>query len=469
MPPLTEPWKLEDLIDFETELVRSAGVTEATRREAMAAAEGQSGTAARRVGLRVWLEHMRQASGPHHGSAGRRFIGALAWVTFVLCGGLWLSGITAVLGLVDWARGGMNVALALAILLGAQWLLLFIALGGWLVRLRGGGGLSVVQATVAKLVRRVAGAHDAPWWHSLAESRGTRDALWWQLARLAQSGGMAFNGGVLCGLAGLVLVKHVGFFWETTTDGAMRAGLESTVNLLATPWAAWWPAAVPNSDVIEASRWLPGDSPAAVSGPAAWWLFLLMAVFVWGLLPRAILWVGCWWAGQRTLANLDFQSRAQRALWREISGPNRVDVDEKPLDGVLVLDVGGTGLTKELMRPFLLRRLRVHPAGWQSVAVLDAGAELLAAQALAQAPAGVVLLAEGWALSPPRMSALHANIRKVAGSEIAVKFLVANVGSDLQPLPPTAEERCEWERFVDGLRDPAAEVFCFENLPPIEI
>jgi hypothetical protein len=44
-----------------------------------------------------------------------------------------------------------------------------------------------------------------------------------------------------------------------------------------------------------------------------------------------------------------------------------------------------------------------------------------------------------------------------------VKFLVANVGPDQQPCAVTADEHREWTRFVDSLRDPAAEVFFFEN------
>lgn len=465
----TEPWTLEDLIDFEAELVRATGVTEATRREVMASSEGLSGAAARSRGLRIWLEHMRQGAGTPHGSVGRRFAGALVLVTTVLTLLLWLSGVSAVLGLVDRERGGMNVTLMMAVLVGGQWLLLLIALVGWLVRRRVGDGLGLVQAALAKLARRWSGGQDAAWWQGMVSSGGTRAVLWWRLARVAQSGGIAFNGGILCGLAGLVLVKHVGFFWETTTDGAMRTGLASVVKLLAAPWAGWLPAAVPDATLIETSRWLPGHAVDLPSGSPAWWPFLLMAVLVWGLLPRVLLWSACWWAGRRALASLDFQSRSQRALWRELSSPSRVDWDEKPLDGVLVLDVGGTGLTREALRPFLLRCLRVHPAAWESVAVLDRGAELMAAQALAQAPAGVVLLAEGWALSPPRMSALHSQIRAVAGEQIAVKFLVANVGRDQQPLPPTAEERLQWERFVDSLRDPAAEIFCFEDLPPLDL
>jgi hypothetical protein len=114
----------------------------------------------------------------------------------------------------------------------------------------------------------------------------------------------------------------------------------------------------------------------------------------------------------------------------------------------------------------MLRRLRVHPTAWHSVAVMDPGAEEEALRALAEAPAGVVLLAEGWALSPPRMIALHRKIREAAGPHIAIKFLIANVAANGDPLSPTQEERREWEKFVDSLRDPGAEVFSFEEPQP---
>ena len=146
-----------------------------------------------------------------------------------------------------------------------------------------------------------------------------------------------------------------------------------------------------------------------------------------------------------------------------MTGTARGETDDRPLDGALVLDVGGSGLTEDGLHTFLLRRLRVHPTAWHSVAVLDPGAEEDAARALANAPAGVVLLAEGWALSPARMTALHAKIRASAAAGTPVKFLVANAGPDHSPVAPSPDECREWERFVDSLRDPEAEVFFYEN------
>ena len=132
---------------------------------------------------------------------------------------------------------------------------------------------------------------------------------------------------------------------------------------------------------------------------------------------------------------------------------------------MLVLDVGGGGWRPEDLRPFLLRRMRVNPAAWHPVAVLDTGAEDLVSQALAKAPAGVVLLAEGWALSPPRMSALHARVR-AAAPEAPLRFLIADISPHGMPMAPGAAEGAEWERFVDSLRDPDAEVVLYETVPP---
>ena len=455
------PWTLERLVDFEQAASNVATTPPAVKASVAAAIRGHDGAASRRAGLAAWLTETGTLG------AGRKFLGALSLVQAGLAVFLFLTGISAVIGLLDHERGGINVTLFLAILIGGQWLVLLLATFVWLFRRRAADGFSLVQSAAGKLARGIAGSRDDGWWQRLMDAGGeARAALLWRLARVIQAAGIFFNIGIVCGLAGLVLVKHVGFYWETTTELAMRSGLESTTAFLSAPWSFWFPGAVPDGAVIEASRWLPGRTAGLAPGPAAWWEFLLMTTVVWGLLPRAILWLVAWQAGRKALRNLDFQARHHRSLWREITGTDRIETDEKPLDGVLVLDVGGSGLTESALRPFLLRRLRVHPAQWKSVAVLDAGAEKEAADALANAPAGIVLLAEGWALSPPRMVDLHRRVRRGAGPDVAVKFLVANVDSAGQPTAPTTAERQEWARFVDSLKDPAADVHFYEALQP---
>lgn len=454
-------WTLEDVVDLEAVLASPAKVPLGGASAAVAAAQGHEGLRARRRGLRAWLEAARRAGAAGKPSAGRRFSRALGLVALIAGLLAALAGASGVLGSLNAGRGGINITVFLAVFIGGQWLLLLLAVLAWLLRRRAAEGFSGVQALAGKAALRMAG-DGAGWWRPLMESTA-RAALLWRLTRLAQGAGICFNLGIIAGLAGLVLLRHVGFYWETTTAVAMQAGLENTVRILSAPWAAWWPEAVPDAAVIAASQWSPAQTGDLPPGPAAWWRFLLMATAIWALLPRIVLWLLAWSSTRRALARLDFQSRPHRQLWRDLTGSRRVETDEKPLDGVLVLDVGGSGVDRAALRPFLLRRLRVNPAAWLPVAVLDPGTEGEVEQAIAVAPAGVVLLAEGWALSPPRMTALHRQVRQTAGPQTPVKFLVANILADGKPEAPSAEERREWERFADALRDPAAEVCFYEE------
>lgn len=447
---------MEEVIDLEQALVTDSKPTSSLKASVMEAARGLEGAEARSVGLRAWLDVSRKSP-----SAGNRFVVSLSMVSAGVGLLMFVGGISGVLGMLNRSRGGIDVLLFLVVLLGVQWLILLMAILGWIFRHKTARGFSALQTLVGKVVHRFSGDGDG-WWNRLMDGGGApRSALLWRLARLAQGAGICFNLGIIAGLLGMVMIKNVGFFWETTTEAAMRETLVHIVRALSYPWSGVWPAAVPDASVIEASRWLPDQKDALPPGPAAWWMFLLMATVVWGMLPRLVWWVLADAALRKALGNLDFQARHHRSLWRELTGVDRVDTDEKPLDGVLVLDVGGSGLRQDDLRPFLLQKLRVNPASWHSLAVLDPGAESEAQAALRLAPAGVVLLAEGWALSPPRMSALHSQIRSVAGAETPVKFLVANVSPNGLPVAASEVEKKEWERFVDSLRDPFAEVFPF--------
>lgn len=450
-------WTLEDLIDFSVEIDAAPRVTPEQRDAVREAAEGLDGIPARSAGLRAWLESVRGES------TGSRFLSALAMAGAVLCALMFLAGISGVLGMLDHERNGVHVTLFLAILLGGQWLVLLAALVAAVARRRSLEGFSLVQSAVAKVIRRFAGEGKAPWWSRLmGEGGAARGAVLWRVARVVQAGGICFNLGLLAGLGGLVLFRHVGFYWETTTEWSMHDLLCRLTRLMALPWSSWWPEALPGPDDIKATRWFPGRELSP--GPAVWWSFLLLAVFFWGLLPRLLLWLLAWRSGGRSLAALDFQSRSARVLWRDLTVHARDVSGDPPLDGALVLDVGGCGLGDDVLRPFLLRGLRVHPSSWHRTAVLDAGCEDEVSSALGKAPAGVVLLAEGWALSPARMRLLHDRVRKLAGRETPMKYLVLNVGPDGGPSAPAADEVREWERFVDSLADPLSEVHAYRPL-----
>lgn len=451
------PWTLEDLIEFEQAVVRSAVPTAEDRLRVARAVEGLSADAGRRAGLKAWLEG-------HRSGIGRKFTGALDGVTFGLQLAALMAGGSAVLGLWDRELGGINVTVFLAVMLGVQLIVLTAAWMAWLFRRKAGATYSQAQSLIGALARRLAGDREALWWQSLVNQGGPgRRALLWRLACVTQTAAVAFNLGAIMALAALVTFRNVGFFWETTTESAMRGWLEQAVRVIASPWSLFDPASVPDAGVIDATRWSPEKSGGLPPGPAAWWRFLIAALVAWGLVPRLILRWLCQWNERRALGTLDFQSRHHRTLWRELTGGElREEISKRPTDGALVIDVGGAGFSREVLRPFLLQKLRVNPTAWETTGVLDPEREAAARNALTDAPAAIVLLVEGWALSPRQVESLLA---KVSGlkEDRRVILLIGNAEPNGAMRPAEEDERANWKRFVDGLAGSEVELVFYEG------
>jgi hypothetical protein len=508
---------LRDLVDFEAlagddRTPHDAAVLEAVK--------GLEAAEARRVGMKVWLDGVRRGGGEFPGEvwAGGRFVvGALVAVV------MFLTGIGVMTGMLDRERMAFHVPMLLGVsvflpllILVASWVGWFMrgrfskVLGfvprllGWLVgklgcaerpgllqpavafgqcspdaspaasaretpdetssspaRSRLHGGKRQQAAAVQGLCRETGSGSLSVFAESLRLEGGKGwEAMGWNLVRLTQAGAVMFSAGLMVGLLGCIWFMEIGFYWESTTPEWMAKQISRGVVFLSLPWAWAFPDWVPLGDVFmggfgENGRMLDGR----MESTAKWYKFILASIFFWGMLPRLAFWGYAVFRERRALGALDFQSKRHRELWREIIGTRRVDVSEAPLDGVLVLDVGGTGLREEDLRGFLLRRLRVNPGEWFEVGVWDGKGEAAAAESIRKAPAGVVLLAEGWALSPPRMTALHKQIRSLGKRETPVYFLVVNVGGNGKLVAVKAEEKTVWKVFADGLADAALEVF----------
>jgi hypothetical protein len=280
-------------------------------------------------------------------------------------------------------------------------------------------------------------------------------AIGWRMAQHLQLIAAAFHCGALAGLTALVMFKRIGFFWETTTATAMESVLNGAVRCLSAPWAWAWPNLLP--DVAGSRR-----GAEWAGGGESWWPFLVLTLLCWGLLPRLGL---AWLAGlkeRRTLSHLSFQAPHHRRLWRALTGVERGEDPAGPLDGALVIDLGGSAPDRAALRPFLLRRLRVNPTGWETLGVLDARQEAAAHAALRKASGGIVLLVEGWALAPRQMEQTLRAVRH-AGADRRVVVLVGNRQSDGRLQPPTAEERAAWERFGDTLPDTEVALVFYEE------
>lgn len=472
--PKEEKWTLADLADFEGLLAEEGAERGARRiyRESVAKAlprdlqEGER----RRRGLRLWLEKKRgeDVLVGQRLESGLRLAGLLVKVLALLVGFGVARGL--LLELPSGGRG-YNVWLFLGVTLGVQWLLLVGGGLGWLL-FRRKGRLSWGQEVMSLLGRKFAGSRVGTVWGRLLKMRsdGYGSVLGWRLASLTQLGAVWLNLGMVIGFMACLWFLKVNFYWESTLENLSKKQLVQVTEGLSLPWSWAGEQWAPGEYGVERAALEVVENP--LQAPAAdprdpvsqrWMRFFVLALLVWGVLPRLVLYYCCYRREKRALAGLDFQEGRHRSLWREMAKVERTVVKTSQADGVVLLDVGGTGLAVEAVRPFLLQQLRVNPEAVHQMGVLDASKEKEAVAAMKEAERGVVIAVEGWSLSGPQMTENYRKVRAAIGESKPIRFLVLGTvaGEGLQEVGET--EMAEWVKFVDGLRDPAVEVVKWEG------
>lgn len=95
--------------------------------------------------------------------------------------------------------------------------------------------------------------------------------------------------GILLGFGLLLLLTDLAFGWSSTLLDDAGELLE-IIQLLALPWQALWPEAVPDAALMEATRFVriePDTNSAQRAGD--WWRFLMASLICYNLAPRALL------------------------------------------------------------------------------------------------------------------------------------------------------------------------------------
>lgn len=244
--------------------------------------------------LRAWVAAIRQG----HGGQGRLAQRGI----FTVIAALWLFGLSG-----GWLLGDMaldydgsepvNIIHALMILVGSQLLLLtalLILLAFGLERVREAFAFINPAVWISRLL-----AWMQPAWHpSISELLDEQGAMRlhgirrWLLVYLAQHFAVALNLGIIAVLFYLVTVSDLAFGWSTTLVVENQA-VSGWFDALSSPWQWILPAAAPNADLVEASRYyrlqtrLHQDT-MLVAELGIWWLFMLMCILVYGLLPRTL-------------------------------------------------------------------------------------------------------------------------------------------------------------------------------------
>ena len=490
-------------MDFEISLADDAApnseIGQEMRKEIRESKDLESDLAKRRWGLKYWMLWMTSQK---EGSVGRR-IGTISQILGVcLFGFMLVVGIGVVRGLLTeysyetgpylvevnadgWMKfdlstvddsqvkgqeahaRGFNLWVFIAVTLGLQWLLIFGSVLGFLLFRKWSLGLKGLLSGFLKRV--VGGVGQQQWAVLFGEKRTQRSALMWRLSRILQLAGIGYNAGLLLGLFGLLWFSNVGFFWESTLPMGAPS-LEKTTQVLSAPWGGGRPSDAvialtelrPESDYHFEEHGVTTGLPVRSKANLAWAGFLFLAIGFWGLLPRFLFLVISVWKEKSVLAKLDFQDRAHRTLWRELSHIERSVAMEGLQDGVVLCDVGGIEVETDALRPFLLQTLRVNPEKRFVVDVLDEAEEKAAWLAMREAPCGIVILVEGWNLSPKQFTGLWKRIRREAGSDPVIRVLILGNLKNGQPDSPAETEVKEWEAMIDSLRDPLMECLAYD-------
>lgn len=418
-----ERWKLDELIDFEVALAAWDG---SSRPDDLKVSEDRS------QGLKAW-QNTRE-----NPEAGRRWVNSLNWAGKFLAWFAILAGIGAAWGCLDRRLEGVHVVIFLTTTLFIPWLILLVGISAWMFR---PGKIGIAGVLLKKLAAKLSGKKGREVMARIEGNPELVKALGWRIAAKTQAAAADYHVGAVIGLWAMVFFRKVGFFWETTTELAMQRGLEGLVRVLSFPWSWRFPQYLP--DVAETRRGNDWDG-----GGQAWVMFLILALALWGILPRLLLAGFAKTQERRILTAPEFQSPGHRKLWRVLTGVRRGVEPVGPTDGALVIDLGGISPDRDALRPYFLRHLRMNPVSWETLDVLDSGREAAAQLALEKATAGVILLAEGWSLAPRRMEeTLKRVVEATAGRRIVVH--VADFDQNGKAHAVKADERAAWEAFLD--------------------
>jgi hypothetical protein len=293
-------------------------------------------------------------------------------------------------------------------------------------------------------------------------ARASRFARW-QLIAFSQTFTIGYFAGVLIIAFMLVVFTDLAFGWSTTlkTDATVVQGI---LKGIATPWAHWMPAAVPDETLIEASRFYRLDETATSSATLGqWWSFVLMTIMVYGLAPRLIMaLIASWQLNRATRRLLEAGPEIDALIDRlrtpavTFESPDRQDAPattgKPPLATVLELtDDCGVAIWNEAVTSEALGRLRSGPvtrvefiAEWES-----AQAQREHLRALAASDHRVVILTKGW--EPPLLAFLDfiSLIREELGHDVVLVVVpLDTTRTEVRP-----EDREVWSNALARLDD----------------
>lgn len=456
-------WKFNDLANFEELISRDLKVqSNESLKNHLKNTKDFNSSKARRQGLSLWFQ---EAQKDYKLTAGNRLSFALRLSQFLIGLFAFVSGAALVAGLIEQINiegKGINIWKFLAFALGIQFL--FLLLGGLsllTIKLKK-VNLSLVEEIVTTVLKRISGKSGAAVLENLkGSSKSYQAVLTWKISELFQVGAIWFNLGLVISLLASLLFLEIGFFWASSLEAISRPQLLNLTGFLSFPWKSFFPAGVPTNETLALTQLQTGRlNPDGI--PVLWYPFLFCCLVVWGILPRLLFYLYSIFGQKRALASLTFMEARHRSIWRSL---NSVEVISEtnliPKDGVIAISFEDIEFPQKPLRAFLLQKLRSNPTQWFQMGTLEGEEEQKAHRALKKAPKGIVVLVEGWNLSPKAIHRHHQHLRAIT-TEHSIHYVVLGVASNESLSAPSEEEFTAWQECILSLHDPETEIIQYE-------
>lgn len=339
----TKVWTLEELIDFDYALESEANLGHLGKhdhRELFLRLVNEQQIEnpeqlPRSQVFHYWLQDQRKRPPLSTARPGDAFAAGFRILQTALIGLGLISGFLLTASLLRYdGTQPTNVAGYLSILLGGQIALLVLAGLGLVARrvglLRRDGGL-IIPILRLSLSQIMAWVQRKAVEQSSAETRLRLTAFMGALGKkhsqyqsivlgiisgLIQSFGVWFNLTAIVTTLLLVTISDRAFGWQTSLN-LSPAQVHTATQTIALPWSSLYPNGVPTITEIEGSRIFLKDGIRTLANQdlVSWWPFLVCSLFVYGWLPRAILWGISRLYVKRRLAGMAFDSLNCDRLW----------------------------------------------------------------------------------------------------------------------------------------------------------
>lgn len=494
---------LAELIDIECQVLKDNDIdpSELRRRDRKIGQELKSQKSTRHDLFIAWLKRVRTNG---YNSPGQLLEAGYRWLgrSLLLCGLITGGGAAASVLSYDGSKP-VNVVNFLAVFIGAQLLTIMFFLFNLLPRsikklIPGSGEFYnfirefgyYFSRLVGKILDHLSAKPLHKLWTDLQRLK-IRQKLYesvekWLVIGLTQRFGLIFNIGVLATCLYLITFSDLAFAWNTTLD-ISTVSFHKAIRFIALPWSTIIPDGVPSLELVEASRYFRLDAeyvgtPNDITIPKAiivgrWWLFLVLSLIFYGLIPRIVIFVLAKLKLKTAIARLPLKSADFESLYdrlthplfetrsleqEEISPEHKYMIDSKSdfiLEGKWCmvikrgdLEMADAELSELIKRRFGWKVKKKFAAGSLDYDLTDDATFKSFQNEKEKDP--ILVLVESWEAPDAAIMHFLKQLRKTISISRHIVIGLINTNSKQDRIPPLMVEWHIWKNKISELADP---------------